>query len=141
MKTCSCWLSSDEIPTVFINGDAAIPRLELYRMRGVPRKHLFSPNMSVALRVMMVFGLREHFCPRANLQLGICAQSSGRGRGQVFSGFSWLLCWGSMAVQNRQPQATAEQGSHGCVHLRLSIKKKKEKKKKCRKATELCRGD
>lgn len=79
----------------------------------------------------MVLGPRERFRPRANLQLGICAQSSGRGRGQVLSGFSWLLCWGSMAVevQNGQPQATAEQGSHGCAHLRLSIKKKKKKKR------------
>lgn len=130
MKACSCWLSSDEIPAVFINRDAAIPISDLHKVWGVPKtkKPLFFSSMSLPLG-MMLLGLRECFCPRADLQLGICARCSGHGHRQVSAGFSRLPHCGSMAmeVQNRQPWVTAEQGSHGWVCLPLSRKKKKKK--------------
>lgn len=130
MKTCSCWLLSDEIPAVFINGDAAAPILDLLNVWGVPKSqnHLFFPNMSLLHKLMMLPGLWEHFCPRANVSQEFAPDTQGMDTGRSCWGLAVLRIHGHRGAK----QATTihgRAGSHGWDCLCSSRKKKKSGEK------------
>lgn len=126
-KTCSCWLPSDEIPAVFINGDAATPILDLLNVWGVPKSqnHLFSPNMSPLLKLMMLLGLWEHFCPRANLSQEFTPDTQGMDMGRSCQGLAVLRIHGHGGAK----QAATIHGRAGEPWLGLSVLTQEKKKK------------
>lgn len=112
-------------------GTQPSPHQTCTRCRVFPnhKNTFFPPNTSLPLKVMILLGLWERFCPRANLQPGVCAWCWGHRHRQISSGCSGCPVGSPWPWQSKTGSHEPQQSKGALAGLVCTYTEKKKKKR------------